>query len=175
MENATQTATWNLDATHSVIGFKVKHMMISTVSGNFREFSAGAQAQSDDFTNAEFSFTARVDSIDTRNTDRDNHLKSADFFDAENHPELTFRSSSFDGSVMKGEMTIKGVTREIELDVEFNGVATDPYGQVKAGFEISGKINRQDFGLSWSAITEAGKIVVSDEVKFTADLQFVKA
>ncbi len=107
-------------------------------------------------------------------SDRDAHLKSDDFFNAEQYPEISFTSKSFDGDTMVGDLTIRDTTREVSLDVDFNGVAVDPYGQTKAGFEISGKINRKDFGLNWSAVTEAGNIVVSDTVKLLVDIQFVR-
>lgn len=167
--------TWKADVAHSQVLFKVKHMMISTVTGHFEEFSATATSDSDDFKNASFTFEAKVASINTRNKDRDNHLKSGDFFDAEAFPTLSFTSTSFDGETLKGDLTIKGTTRPVTLEVDFNGVAVDPYDQTKAGFEISGEINRKDFGLNWSAVTEAGNIVVSDKVKLSIDIQFIKS
>lgn len=173
MTNTTKTI-WKEDPAHTDIGFKVKHMMISTVSGNFTDFHATAKTDGENFTNGHFEFSAKIDSITTKNTDRDNHLKSADFFDAENHPELKFVSKSFDGEKMIGDMTIRGTTKEVELDVDFNGIAKDPYGQTKAGFEITGSLNRKDFNLNWSAVTEAGNIVVSDKVRLQVDLQLVK-
>ena len=166
---------WNVDAAHSEVGFKVKHMMISTVSGHFSDFDASVETDQENFVGAQFRFSAQIDSISTKNTDRDAHLKSDDFFNAAQYPELTFTSKSFDGSKMTGDLTIRDVTREVSLDVEFNGVAVDPYGQTKAGFEISGSVNRKDFGLNWNAVTEAGSIVVSDNVRLIVDLQFVKA
>ncbi|MAY82741.1 MAG: hypothetical protein CMP59_01270 [Flavobacteriales bacterium] len=169
---------WNIDDTHSEIIFKVKHMMVSNVSGAFEKFEGTAESNDDDFSNAKFTFKANIDSINTRNADRDAHLKSDDFFNAESYPQLKFESTSFekdgDDYKLKGDLTIRDVTKEVELDVEFNGVAVDPYGQTKAGFELSGKINRKDFGLKWSAVTEAGSIVVSDEVKLSLNVQLVK-
>lgn len=165
---------WKLDPTHSEIEFKVKHMMISTVTGSFSEFDATAETEDDSFKNAEFAFNAKVDSISTKNEDRDTHLKSDDFFNAEQFPQLTFKSKSFNGEKMVGDLTIRDVTKEITLDVDFNGIAVDPYGQTKAGLEATGTINRKDFNLSWSAVTEAGNIVVSDKVKLIANLQFIK-
>ena len=165
---------WKLDPTHSEIEFKVKHMMISTVTGSFSEFDATAETEDDSFKNAEFAFNAKVDSISTKNEDRDTHLKSDDFFNAEQFPQLTFKSKSFDGEKMIGDLTIRDVTKEITLDVDFNGIAEDPYGQTKAGLEATGTINRKDFNLNWSAVTEAGNIVVSDKVKLIANLQFIK-
>lgn len=165
---------WKLDPTHSEIEFKVKHMMISTVTGSFSEFDATAETEDDSFKNAEFAFNAKVDSISTKNEDRDTHLKSDDFFNEEQFPQLTFKSKSFNGEKMVGDLTIRDVTKEITLDVDFNGIAEDPYGQTKAGLEATGTINRKDFNLNWSAVTEAGNIVVSDKVKLIANLQFIK-
>ncbi|MDP2685696.1 MAG: YceI family protein [Aequorivita sp.] len=172
MDNAK--TVWNIDTTHSEINFKVKHMMISTVSGSFEKFDGKVETSNDDFKNGNFSFAAEIDSVNTNNTDRDTHLKSDDFFGAEKFPKLTFTSKSFDGEKMVGDLTIKGVTKEVTLETEYNGTAVDPYGQTKAGFEFEGSINRKDFGLTWSAVTEAGSIVVSDKVKLIASLQFIK-
>lgn len=171
------TTKWIIDPTHSEVSFKVKHLVISTVTGYFREFEGAAESTSDDFDGANVSFSAAVSSIDTNQKDRDNHLKSADFFDAENHPKLTFS-----GKIMKnggdyklvGDLTLRETTKNVEFNVDFGGVAGDPYGQTKAGFEIEGKINRKDFGLSWSAVTEAGSIVVSDQVRLILNIQLVK-
>ena len=174
METAVKT-NWNIDNAHSEIAFKVKHMMISTVTGYFEDYSASVETENEDFKGASFSFTAHTDSINTKNSDRDAHLKSDDFFNAEAYPELKFESKSFDGNTLVGDLTIKNITKEVSLDVDFNGVAVDPYGQTKAGFDISGAINRKDFDLTWSAVTEAGKIVVSDTVKLQLNVQFVKA
>lgn len=165
---------WKVDPSHSEIEFKVKHMMISTVTGNFSEFDAEVEAEDDSFKNAQFTFSAKIDSISTRNDDRDTHLKSDDFFNAEKFPKLTFKSKKYDGETMVGDLTIRDVTKEITLNVDFNGIVEDPYGQTKAGFEATGTINRKDFNLNWSAVTEAGNIVVSDKVKLIANLQFVK-
>lgn len=171
MSNKT---TWTIDNTHSEIAFKVKHMMISTVTGHFEEFEATAKSNDEDFNDASFEFTAKTGSINTKNEDRDTHLKSDDFFSAEKFPEMKFVSKSFDGEKLVGDLTIKDVTKEVTLDAELNGVAVDPYGQTKAGFEITGEISRKDFGLTWSAVTEAGSIVVSDKVKMVVDVQFTK-
>ena len=171
MENKTN---WSVDTAHSEIEFKVKHMMISTVTGSFSDFDASIEAADDSFKNAKFRFSAKIDSISTKNKDRDTHLKSDDFFNAEKFPKLTFESKSFDGEKMVGDMTIRDVTKEITLDVDFNGIAVDPYGQTKAGFEATGAINRKDFNLNWNAVTEAGSIVVSDKVRLIANLQFIK-
>ena len=148
--------------------------MISTVTGHFEDFNATVTSESDDFQNADFDFVASIQSINTKNADRDNHLKSDDYFNAEAYPEMIFRSTSFDGEKMIGDLTIRDITKQIELDVDFNGIAVDPYGQTKAGFEITGTINRKDFGLAWSAVTEAGSVVVAEQVKLVVDLQFIQ-
>lgn len=166
--------TWKIDLAHSEVTFKVKHMMISTVSGSFEEFNGKVETTNDDFKNAQFSFSAEVNSVNTKSKDRDNHLKSDDFFGADNHPKLTFTSKSFDGEKIVGDLTIKGVTKQIELDAEYNGTAVDPYGNTKAGFEFEGQISRKDFGLSWNSVTEAGNVVVGDKVKLIVALQFIK-
>ncbi len=173
MENKNKSI-WKIDPTHSEVDFKVKHMMISTLSGRFEEFDGKAETSSEDFKDAKFTFAADINSINTKNTDRDNHLKSDDFFGAEDHPKLTFTSKAFEGDTLVGDLTIKGTTKEVKLDVDFNGVAVDPYGQTKAGFEFEGQINRKDFGLSWNSITEAGNVVVSDKVRLIVSAQFIK-
>lgn len=173
METKIKT-NWNIDLTHSEIGFKVKHMMISTVSGHFEDFDATVETDNDNFINANFNFIAKIGSINTKNSDRDGHLKSDDFFNAEKYPILKFKSTSFDGVNLIGDLTIRDITKTIALKVDFNGIAVDPYGQTKAGFEVSGGINRKDFNLTWSAITEAGSVVVGDTVKFLINLQFIK-
>lgn len=165
---------WKIDPAHSDIAFKVKHMMISTVTGFFEEFDGEVEADKADFSDAKISFSVNIDSINTKNSDRDNHLKSDDFFNAEAYPKMTFTSSEFDGSKLSGNLTIRDVTQKVELEVEHLGTAVDPYGQTKAGFEVTGTINRKDFGLNWSAVTEAGNIVVSDKVKLQLDVQFIK-
>ncbi|GAB1403339.1 YceI family protein [Lentimicrobium sp.] len=171
MKNNT---TWSIDPTHSEIAFKVKHMMISTVTGYFDDFEATVETDGDNFNNADIEFSAKTASINTKNKDRDAHLKSDDFFNAEKFPELKFVSKSFDGEKLIGDLTIRDVTKEVNLDVDFNGIAVDPYGQTKAGFEVKGEVNRKDFNLTWNAVTEAGSIVVSDKVKLEIDVQFVK-
>ena len=173
MENAAQT-NWKVDVSHSEIEFKVKHMMISTVTGSFADFDADVETDNDQFNNAKFSFSANVDSINTKNKDRDAHLNSEEFFNSEKYAQLTFRSRSFDGEKLVGDLTIKDVTKEVTLQVDFNGIAVDPYGQTKAGFEMTGNINRKDFNLTWNAVTEAGNVVVSENVKLIANLQFIK-
>jgi len=165
---------WNLDKGHSEVQFKVKHMVISTVTGEFLDFDASAESDDENFSNARFQFKAKVDSIATKNADRDGHLKSDDFFNASEFPELTFKGNEFNGEKLKGEITIKGVTKPLELDTDFGGVIKDPYGNRRAGFEFTGELNRKDFGLNWSAATEAGGLVVADKVKLSVNLEFIK-
>ncbi len=170
----SNNTNWTIDNTHSEIAFKVKHMMISTVTGHFEDFKATAKTNGDDFKGGVLEFSAKTASINTKNKDRDTHLKSDDFFNAEKYPEMKFVSKSFDGDKLVGDLTIRDVTKEVTLDVDFNGIAVDPYGQTKAGFEIRGEVSRKDFNLTWNAVTEAGSIVVSDKVKLVVDVQFTK-
>lgn len=172
-------STYKIDPTHSEITFKVKHMMITNVSGSFTKFDASMESDAADFSDAKISFEADVNSINTNNEQRDGHLKSDDFFAAVKFPKLAFQSSKLvkkgeDKYVLKGNLTLRGTTKEVELAVEFGGTMTDPYGQVKSGFEINGTINRKDFGLTWDALTEAGGIVVSNEVKLHLNVQMIK-
>ncbi len=170
---------WNIDPTHSEVEFKIRHLVISNVKGQFKKFTAEAESDTENFENSRVYFSAEVDSINTGNEQRDGHLKSADFFDAANHPKIEFKSTGMertgdDTFRLKGNLTIRGTTKPIELDVEYGGMTKDPYGNIKAGFAVSGKVNRKDFGLNWSAVTEAGGVVVSDEVRIEANVQFVK-
>ena len=172
-------ATWTIDTAHSEIGFKIKHLVISTVSGKFTSFEGKLEGDPEDFTQSQISFAADIDSINTGNEQRDGHLKSGDFFDAAKHPKLSFSSTAIvnkNGSDYKvtGDLTIRGTTKPITLNVDFGGVQNNMYGQTVAGFEITGKINRQEYGLTWSAVTEAGGIVVSDDVKLAIDAELVK-
>ncbi|MFC5272267.1 YceI family protein [Adhaeribacter terreus] len=171
---------WVSDPMHSEIQFKVKHLMITTVTGYFQKFNIEAETEDDAFKSAKsVVFTADVDSISTNNEQRDTHLKSGDFFDAEKHGEVRFVSSKYEnvgGNDYKlhGDLTIKGITKPVTVDVEFGGIVVDPYGQTKAGFTVTGKISRKEFGLTWNAVTEAGSVVVSDEIKLQAEVQLIK-
>ncbi|TPE44215.1 YceI family protein [Pontibacter mangrovi] len=171
---------WLTDPTHSEVQFKVKHLMISTVTGYFGKFNVEVETEDDDFTEAsQILFTADVDSISTNNEQRDTHLKSADFFDAANHEQVKYEGKNFekvgdDEYKLHGDLTIRGTTKPVTVNVEFGGVVVDPYGQTKAGFTVTGKINRKDFGLTWNAVTEAGSVVVSDEIKLNCEIQLVK-
>jgi polyisoprenoid-binding protein YceI len=170
---------WKVDPAHSEIQFKVKHLMITTVTGYFKTFDLEVETQTEDFNSAtRIEFTADISSIDTNNAQRDTHLKSADFFDAENHSQLKFVGKKYeatgDEAKLYGDLTIRGTTKPISLNVEFGGIVVDPYGQTKAGFTVSGKISRKEFGLVWNAVTEAGQIVVSDDIRIHAEIQIIK-
>lgn len=172
-------ATWTIDTNHSEITFKVKHLVISSVSGQFKTFEGTVESSKDDFTDAKIQFSADIDSITTGVDQRDGHLKSADFFDAANHPKLTFTSTqvtkkSDSDYEVKGDLTIRGTTKPIVLQAEFGGTQKDFYGNIVAGFELTGKINRKEYGLHWSAVTETGGIVVADDVKLFANIEVIK-
>ncbi|MDY0089085.1 MAG: YceI family protein [Flavobacteriaceae bacterium] len=170
------TQKWVIDPTHSEITFKVKHMMITNVSGLFSGFTAEIESSDDSFENSKVSFSAETATVDTKNEQRDEHLRSADFFDSENYSELKFTASGYDASSgqITGDLTIKDVTKSVTLEADFGGVNKDPWGNVKAGFTFSGKINRKDFGLNWNTALEAGGVLVSDDVRISCDVQFVK-
>jgi polyisoprenoid-binding protein YceI len=180
METSKETTTatqWVLDPSHSELGFKVKHLMISNVKGAFTRFSAVVDGE--DFTKSTIALTIDSSSVTTFDEGRDGHLRAADFFDVEHHPEIKFTSTSFkqedgDDYKLQGLLTIKDVTHPVTLDVEFGGINTDPWGNRKAGFSVSGKINRKDWGLNWNSALETGGVLVSDEVKITAEVQLVK-
>jgi polyisoprenoid-binding protein YceI len=170
---------WAVDPAHSEVLFKVKHLMISTVTGHFNKFNVEAETVTEDFNTAKkIEFSADIDSIDTNNEQRNGHLKSADFFNLEKYPKLLFTGKKYEGNgdeaKLYGDLTISGITKPIVLNVDFGGIALDPYGQTKAGFTVTGKFNRKDFGLTWGAVTEAGNVVVSDDVKIIAEIQLVK-
>jgi polyisoprenoid-binding protein YceI len=174
------TKNWVIDPTHSEVQFKIKHLMITNVTGSFNLFTAEVQTEDEDFMRAKVSFTGQIDSISTGNEQRDAHLKSPDFFDAAKYPTLKFVATKFesvdnDGSYeLYGDLTIRDITRNVKLGVEFGGVVQDAYGNTKAGFSINGKINRKDFGLVWNAVTEAGGVVVSDEVRLSCEIQLIE-
>jgi polyisoprenoid-binding protein YceI len=174
------TKKWVVDPMHSEIHFKVKHLMITNVTGSFDKFDISVETENEDFMNSKINFSADIDSISTGNEQRDAHLKGEDFFDAVNHPKITFTATKYesvdnDGSYeLYGDLTIKGITQHVKLDVEFGGVVKDPYGNTKAGFSINGKIKRKDFGLTWNVVTEAGGIAVSDEVRIMCEVQLIE-
>jgi len=170
---------WELDPMHSEVQFRAKHLMITTVTGYFKKFELSVETEDDDFIKAtKIEFSADVNSIDTNNAQRDTHLKSDDFFNADKYAEISFVGNRFkkheDHYDLYGDLTIRDITKPIKVKVEFAGIAVDPYGQTKAGFHVDGKISRKEFGLMWNAITEAGQIVVSDEIKFHCEIQLIK-
>jgi polyisoprenoid-binding protein YceI len=172
-------STYKIDAAHSEISFKVKHLMITNVSGSFTKFDATLEGEAADFSDAKITFEADADSITTNNEQRDAHLKGDDFFAAEKFPKITFASTGITKNgdnkfTLHGDLTIRDITKPVELPVEFNGNMTDPWGNAKSGFEINGTINRKDFGLSWGALTETGGVVLSDDVKLNLNVQMVK-
>lgn len=172
-------ATWAIDPTHSEIGFKVKHMMFTNVSGKFNLFDATIENEEEQFETSAIGFSAEVNSINTGNDDRDNHLRSADFFDVENFGKLSFKSTAVrkvnEGEYeISGDLTIKNITKNITLTTEYSGLMKDPWGNTKIGLSLTGKINRKDFGLTWNAALETGGVLVGEEIKLNAEVQFVK-
>ncbi|MGM8365653.1 YceI family protein [Virgibacillus sp. W0181] len=173
-------AIWNVDKVHSTIGFTVKHMMISNVKGTFNDFEGTVEGDPNDLTDASVDFKIDANSVDTRMSDRDDHLRSADFFDVENHPILTFKATNIekkseDHYDMTGDFTIRGTTKPVTFDITFEGVAKDPMsGDEAAGFTGHTKISRKDFGLTWNAALETGGFVVGDDVKINIEIQLRK-
>jgi len=172
------TKNWALDASHSDLQFKVKHLMITTVTGTFASFSANVETEGNDISSAKIQFTADVNSVSTNNAQRDAHLKNGDFFDAENHPTISFTSSrleKLDGDDYKlyGTLTMRGVSKQVALNVEFGGIITDPWGNTRSGFTVNGKINRTDFGVSFGAVSDTGAVLLGHDVTIIANVQFV--
>lgn len=170
---------WTMDPTHSEIQFKVRHLMITNVTGSFGRFAAEVETEGDNIETANVKFTAEIDSITTNNGQRDTHLKSADFFDAANYPELVFVGSGLkkikdDEFELSGDLTMRGNKKSIKLKVEHGGVIKDPWGNTRTGFTIEGKINRKEFGLVWHGTTETGGLVVADEVRIHASVEFIQ-
>ena len=174
------TKNWVVDPMHSEVQFKIKHLMITNVTGSFDKFDISVETENEDFSKAKISFTADVDSISTGNDQRDGHLKADDFFDVAKFPQIKFDATKYesvdnDGSYeLYGDLTIKGITKNVKLDVEFGGVVKDLFGNTKAGFTINGKIRRKEFGLTWDGVTEAGGIMLSDEVKIACEIQLIE-
>ena len=171
--------TWVLDPTHSELQFRIKHLMISTVTGQFNQFKATVETDGDDFTTAKVHFNAEVNSISTNNEQRDAHLKNGDFFDIEKYPEIVFESQRMettgdDEYKLYGTITMRGISKQLILNVEFGGITKDPWGNTRTGFSVTGKINRQDYGMSFGAVSETGGILLGDEVKINANVQFIK-
>jgi polyisoprenoid-binding protein YceI len=179
MNSITNQTKWSVDQAHSEISFKVKHLMIANVKGSFKIFDANIYTEAKDFTTAVIDLWIDSSSISTGDEKRDEHLRSADFFDVENHKQITFTSSSMaspdsNGKVeLWGEFTMRGITRNIKLDCEFGGITLDPWGNEKAGFSIAGIIKRSDWGLSWNSFLESGGFMVSDEVTISCDIELL--
>jgi polyisoprenoid-binding protein YceI len=178
MKGIMENTNWVLDPAHSVLQFNIKHLMIATLRGTFNEIEGTVEAE-DNFENAKFSFTANVDSVDTNDEKRDAHLKSTDFFETQKYPKLSFTSTKFtkigeDTFELTGNLTIKNITKPIVLTAEFGGTMIDPWGNLKAGFELKGMINRKDYGLTWNAQIEAGGTMVSEEVALIANIELMK-
>lgn len=170
---------WKIDPAHSEIQFKVKHLMITTVTGYFRRFDLVVETEDEDFTQAKkIEFTADASSIDTNSEQRDTHLRSADFFDVEKFGQIRFSGKTLERSgqdySLTGDLTIRGVTKPVVVNVHFGGMVVDPYGQTKAGFEVEGKISRKEFGLVWNAMTEAGQVVVGDDIRILCEIQLIR-
>jgi polyisoprenoid-binding protein YceI len=171
--------TYNIDAAHSEITFKIKHLMITNVNGRFTKFEGKMVTENDSFENADIDFEADIDSINTNNEQRDGHLRTGDFFDAAQYPKLTFKSTSFEKQSdeiykLNGNLTLHGVTKPITMSAEFGGASTDFYGNAKIGFELTGSLKRKDYGLEWNAALETGGVALSDEVKLMLDIQMIK-
>jgi polyisoprenoid-binding protein YceI len=170
---------WNMDPAHSSVDFAIRHMMVSKVKGTFHTFEASIEADVEDLTTADIQFSVDVASVDTRNEDRDNHLRSADFFDAEHHPKMTFKSTKIEKKSpgeyeLTGDLTIRGTTRPETFHVTYEGSGKDPWGNEKAGFEARGSISRSEYGLTWNAALETGGVLVADQVQISLDVQASK-
>ncbi len=176
--NFAQTE-WAFDKAHSKVGFSVTHMVIAETEGTFQSYEGKVVAENDSFENAEITLNVDISSIDTDNEKRDNHLKSDDFFNAEKYPEMTFKSRKFNKIDDKnweliGDLTIRDITKEVKLDVVMNGVITDPWGNTRAGFKLTGELNRFDYNLKWNKIMEAGGLVVGETVTINANVELIK-
>jgi polyisoprenoid-binding protein YceI len=173
------TTKWTLDPTHSELGFKIKHLMISNVSGSFKNFTAVVTTEEEDFSTAQINLTAEMASIFTNNEQRDAHLRTSDFFEVERFPQLKFKSTRIerldsDTFLLHGQLTLKGVTKPVKLTVEYSGVTKDPWGGERAGFVVTGRINRSDWGVNFNGVLETGGVMLSDEVRINSELQLVK-
>jgi polyisoprenoid-binding protein YceI len=173
------TTKWVLDPTHSEIGFKIKHLMITNVSGSFNRFEVTVDTPGDDFTKANIEAKIEVDSVNTNNAQRDQHLRTADFFEVEKYPYITFRSTKIqkvddESYYLFGDLTIRETTKPVKLALEYSGITKDPWGNTKAGFSLTGKINRSDFGISFNATLETGGVMLGEELKINGEIQLVK-
>ncbi|MDI3297963.1 MAG: YceI family protein [Bacillota bacterium] len=179
MSATTRTGVWKVDPAHTTVEFSVRHMMIATVRGQFNQVAGELRGDPEELASCEIEAVVQAASVDTREPDRDNHLRSADFFDAEHHPEIRFRSRRItprdDGSYeVEGELTMRGVTRPVTLELSFEGRIRDPYGNQRAGFTLEGKINRREWGLNWNSLLEAGGVLVGDEVRIIVHVEAVR-
>lgn len=170
---------WTVDPLHSELGFKIKHLMISNVSGSFKDFSAEVEASGSDFSNAQIELRAKIGSITTNNAERDAHLLNSDFFEVEKYPELNFKSTKIEkvddeSYLLFGNLKMKDIEKEVKLNMEFNGIAKDLYGKQRAGFAVNGKIKRADWGMNFNGALETGGVVLSDEVKIFSEIQLVQ-
>ena len=170
---------WLLDPMHSELQFKIKHLMISNVSGALKSFQAEVETEEEDFSTAKINLTAQMESISTNNEQRDAHLRNSDFFEVDKYPELKFKSTKVekidaDTFVLHGELTLKGVTKPVKLNVEFNGTTKDPWGGERSGFVITGKINRSDWGVNFNGVLETGGVMLGEEVKINSEIELVK-
>jgi polyisoprenoid-binding protein YceI len=175
----SKSTTWSLDPLHSEIGFKIKHLMITNVSGNFNKFDINVETNGDDFTTAAITANIDVNSINTNNNQRDEHLRNADFFETAKYPDITFKSTRIlkiddENYQLFGDLTIKETTKPVKLSLEYGGVTKDPYGNFKAGFSLTGKINRHDFGVSFNPVLETGNVALGEDIKINAEIQLVK-
>ncbi|ANE51329.1 YceI family protein [Flavisolibacter tropicus] len=174
------TTKWEFDPTHSELGFKIKHLMITNVSGTFKKFDVKVESENDDFTTAKIVATADMSSISTNNEQRDAHLRNADFFEVEKYPSLVFQSTKIeriddDTFYVYGNLTMKGVSKAVKLNVEYSGLTKDPWGNQRAGFIITGKINRSDWGVTFNGVLETGGLMLGEEVKINSEIQLIKA
>jgi len=174
-----KTTKWVLDPSHSELGFKIRHLMISNVSGTFKNFQVEVESEEEDFSTAQISVTADMSSISTNNEQRDAHLRNADFFEVDKHPELQFKSTRVekadtDAYTVFGNLTLKSITKPVVLNVEFNGLTKDPWGGERAGFLVTGKINRSEWGVNFNGALETGGVMLGEEVKITGEIQLLK-
>ncbi|MBK6484586.1 MAG: YceI family protein [Chitinophagales bacterium] len=173
------TVKWTLDKAHSQLQFKVRHMMLTTVTGDFKEFDIEVETAGDDFSTAKINVTANIESVASGSEQRDTHLKSDDFFNAEKFPALSFTGTSLthagdDHWILQGDLTIRDITKPVSFQVLYMGMIDDPWGNKKAGFEVNGKVSRKEYGLLWNVVTEAGGVVASDDVRIHCNVQFIK-
>lgn len=179
MTNLTDTTgTWQIDPTHTTIGFSVRHAMIAKVRGRFTDFAGSFTLNGDDPANSSAQLTVLLTSVDTQNDDRDNHLRSAEFFDVETFPEMTFISTGVEAKgsdfVVTGDLSVHGVTKSVPVKFELVGISQDPWGNTRIGFEGEAEINRRDFGLEWNVALDTGGVLVSENIKITLDVEAIK-